>query len=270
MGNKPKVPWNEKIMILLTLIAIFASSYFSLRSNQQTEAQMKQTEEQLKLAQSQYKSGREKDSTDEIKRSKAEKVEQERYARQSEITTKNLEALEMQAKNGERQYLTQLQAIKDQAYQNRPVFKLAKVEYDNVSKMGIFTIKNVGKRTARIVKCTFYGERKQPAAEIITTVKTSFELGEFEQYELALDVNEEDLQNPESKYILVMDYMDFGSEKPKNFLKYFKVKFDFDGNIGWQELRDEEKYELYSRITGGYYDREIDPMRNAVKIKLDN
>jgi hypothetical protein len=59
-------------------------------------------------------------------------------------------AIELQAKIAKSQYESQEATNKEVTYQNRPIFILSNVKLDTLKNLALFTIKNVGKRPAKI------------------------------------------------------------------------------------------------------------------------
>lgn len=265
--KSPKIRnWFEKnqgliqfVLVLISLLALAFTVYFSNKSidisatqltqgNEQIKQgrqQLKQAEKQLKLAQEQFIESQRQQKKATKEKILEEAINQERFNVQKEINKKNLIAIELQAKIAQKQYEAQLNAAKEQAYLDRPIFVLSAVKYDSVKNLGCFTIKNIGKRSVKIMSSNIFDYNESNNRINKNIVKSDFsELNEKSFTIFYLPMAKSDFSDEKTLYYIQFTFEDIVNKGTDNFAKCFKWKSTDKENVVWSELIESERKKM--------------------------
>jgi type II secretory pathway pseudopilin PulG len=236
--------WFEKnqgliqfILVVVTILTLGVTIYFSNQSIKISSSQLKQAEKQLKLAQEQFKESQKENLINRKEKIADDKLNEKRFETQNSINQKNLVAIELQAKISEKQYQAQIEAAKDQVYQNRPIFMIGDSKYDSINNLITLTLKNIGKRPAKINRSIFFAYNKKSGnfkANISSSNSAELNESSFTIFKLPMTANDY-ADNNNMLYYLYFDYEDIVSSKNNSFFKYFNIG-KTDKTVVWSDL----------------------------------
>lgn len=222
-------------LVVLTFMTLVAFVYFSNKG-------LTQAKDQLTLAQKQFNESLSQRDIDKKDALKNESIQDERFKIQNKINQKTLQAIELQAKIAKNQYESQDLINKEVAYQNRPIFVLAYVRLDTLKNLALITIKNVGKRPAKIVlsKVALLNISQKIINRNITPPENS-DLNEVIEATYFLETTPTIHKDPKTMYYLHFIYQDLATKQTQDFEKYFHWESLQPNTFVWQDLNPADK-----------------------------
>lgn len=223
------------VLVFLTFLTLVAFVYFSNKG-------LTQAKDQLTLAQKQFNESLSQRDIDKKDALKNESIQDERFKIQDTINQKNLQAIELQAKIAKSQYESQVIINKEVAYQNRPIFILTYVRLDTLKNLALITIKNVGKRPAKIVlsKVALLNISQKIMYKTISPPENT-DLNEVIEATFYLQTTPTIHKDHQTMYYLHFIYTDLATKQTQDFEKYFHWESLQPNTFVWQDLNPADK-----------------------------
>ncbi|MFD0940401.1 hypothetical protein [Pedobacter boryungensis] len=244
------------LMMVLTLVALGATIYFSQQSLKQSseqlkqgKIQLKQASEQLNLAQSQFKESVNQRKIDSGKSDENEKIQNKRFDIQNNINKKNLNAIELQAKIAQSQFEAQSKTTAELLYQNRPIFMIGDANFDTLENRGHLMIRNIGKRPAKIIRSKLFAfdANTYKRVRVSYTPYDNLELNENSLGKFSIEMYKGEFDDNRTLYYLHFVYEDVINGENKHFQKFFTLN-KTDGKTEWAELSPDAQSFLTKQI----------------------
>lgn len=243
------------ILVLVTFLTLVASVYFSNMSLQISKNQLEQAKEQLILAQNQFKESLAQRAIDKADEYKKDSSQEMRFKVQAAMDLKNLQSFDLQAKIAKSQFESQYLMNKDIVYQNRPIFSLISVKLDSVKSLVSITIKNVGKRPAKIL-LTKVAICNPSYKEMYTNgpVIENIDLNESIEVTFKVGCTPTYYKNPKTMYYLHFKFQDLATNQTQNYVKYFHWQFDPPNTYSWSDISLPEQLIFINRAKTAKFD----------------
>jgi hypothetical protein len=241
-------------LIVLTIITVTLSSYFSREALKTTHIQLAQADSNINLSKKQFLFAIDQRKADSIKYVRNDSIsrikeykdsliaenrfvtQEKRNKLQDSINRKQLNAIQLQAKIAELQFRSQSIANEELKYQTRPIFLLTSTAYDSVKKVASFVIKNVGKRSVSVRGTIMCGINKKHLALYRNLDEESkSDLNDITYNSIKLPMPKWEFEQDSTMYYVYFKYIDSFDGEIKSFKKFFTpVK---ENNVtGWGDL----------------------------------
>lgn len=248
----------NSLLVILTFAALIITIIFSNKGISESRKQYIQAQAQLKLAKDQFQYSidqRKFDSIENIKtqiktdrKNKSDSIiaeqrfttQERRNAVQDSINKQQLKAIQLQAKLAALQLKAQVKINNQTFYEERPNFLLVNAKRDSLTQIAYFSIKNIGKRPARIIQSKICAYNHQYQTFFQASRNVGRVLDTVSLYNQSILLSAKTFYDEGTAYYISIQYVDIDSGKQKIFDKYFQWYFQTIDYLYWRDL--DKKY----------------------------